>query len=412
MIAFAAGRVSITPRFPIALAGRGGPPRVAYSAHDELEVNVVAVAENGRYVSVLVSIDALFVGRELSDLILSECGRFGVPNEAVLIVASHTHSAPALENTKPLLGERSDEHFSEISRRLVHLLADLLQSAPTGATVSRGNSKVHASVNRRRPWFLPRLTRRGLDFDRVILAPNPSGPADPNITTFMLNADRPVVIWHYACHPSGFPDDTKASADFPGVVRAAVRKRFGYDAVVLYLPGFSGDIRPVSGPAVFTAKSFIRSLLQGPKFHSMSSKDWAEWANSIAEDVVAAIERATNLSVDQPVKCAHRAALLSDLFEGADDSRLVEGQTMSLFGEKITCISAEPLHSLRDLFDPRSIAIGYSRDVFGYWPQEREVKQGGYEVHGFKELFGISGAWKSGTDEVFKSLLDHDKGRQ
>src|ERR1039458_1912065 len=112
MIEFSHGFVSIGSDRPVPLAGRAGSPRVVGDAEGTLEANILAVFSEGVCRAVFVSIDALFVGRELSDILLSACADFGVANETVLITATHTHTAPALENTKPALGRRCDDHFA------------------------------------------------------------------------------------------------------------------------------------------------------------------------------------------------------------------------------------------------------------------------------------------------------------
>ena len=63
--------------------------------------------------------------------------------------------------------------------------------------------------------------------------------------TFSDPTDRPIaVLWSYACHPVGFPARTRVSADFPGVVRRALRDAHGAELPVLFLQGFAGDVRP------------------------------------------------------------------------------------------------------------------------------------------------------------------------
>jgi hypothetical protein len=76
---------------------------------------------------------------------------------------------------------------------------------------------------------------------------------------------------------------------------------------------------------------------------------------------------------------------LDALMVGADRNRAVEVQQLGALGEKFVAVSAEPLLGLREFCPANSLLVGYSRDVFGYWPLERHIRQGGYEVNGFKE---------------------------
>ena len=243
MIEFSHGFVSIGCDRPVPLAGRAGPPRVAGDVQGALEASILAVFSAGVCRSVFVSIDALFVGRELSDILLSACAALGVASETVLITATHTHSAPALENTKPALGHRCDDHFADVRKKLTRLVSDVLTARPEQGKVIKGRSTVDASVNRRLPWHLPQLTRRGIRFERTVFAPNGSGTVDPLITAIVIQGESTAVAWHYTCHPSGFPEE-KVSADYPGIVRQALRRRFGKETTSIFLQGFTGTFVP------------------------------------------------------------------------------------------------------------------------------------------------------------------------
>lgn len=207
MIEFSHGFVSIGSDRPVPLAGRAGSPRVVGDGDGTLEANILAVFSEGACQAVFVSIDALFVGRELSDILLSACADFGVASEAVLITATHTHTAPALENTKPALGQRCDDHFADVRKKLTRLVSDVLTARPKQGKLTKGRSVIDASVNRRLPWHLPQLTRRGVRFERTVFAPNRSGTVDPLITAIVIQGASTAVVWHYTCHPSGFPEE-------------------------------------------------------------------------------------------------------------------------------------------------------------------------------------------------------------
>ena len=146
---------SIDPDHPVPLAGRAGEARITKRVHDPLEANILAIFDAAACNAVLISIDAVFVGRELSDALLEACTGFGVNAQSVLIVASHTHSAPALENTKPLLGVRCDDDSAEVngrswSRRFPARLSSTslrLPEAPGATADAAANWRVGCSRN-------------------------------------------------------------------------------------------------------------------------------------------------------------------------------------------------------------------------------------------------------------------------
>ncbi len=81
-------------------------------------------------------------------------------------------------------------------------------------------------------------------------APWPDGPRDETVHVLEARAadgSVPALLWQYACHPVCNPERLRVSAEFPGVVRQRLRRDLGPETAVLYLQGFSGDIRPCSG---------------------------------------------------------------------------------------------------------------------------------------------------------------------
>jgi hypothetical protein len=405
MIEYTQVVASIDPDHPVPLAGRAGQARITNQVHDSLEANILAIFDAGACKTVLISIDALFVGRELSDALLAVCADFGVSAQSVLVVASHTHSAPALENTKPLLGARCDDHFARVREVMVRAVSSALSSNPARAPLRKGQTTVDASVNRRLPRMLPQLTSHGFRFEKTIMAPNPDGPVDPAVTALVLQGETTAVVWHYTCHPTGFPDDLKISADYPGLVRAALRQRFGKDTAVIFLQGFTGDVRPVSAASAGGMVSLLRRAAQGPRFHDMQTDGWRDWSSTISAAVMRAIDAA--IPVDDVAAADGRISQinLDALMAGADRSRAVEVQHLCALGEKFIAVSAEPLLGLRELCPRDTLLVGYSRDVFGYWPPDIQIKQGGYEVNGFKQWFGVPYAWRTGVDDVFSNLV-------
>jgi hypothetical protein len=65
------------------------------------------------------------------------------------------------------------------------------------------------------------------------MARNAAGPTDDQLRLIIVEAvdgSAICVLWNYACHPTIYPALTHVSADFPGVVRRAIRQRIGNQA--------------------------------------------------------------------------------------------------------------------------------------------------------------------------------------
>jgi hypothetical protein len=406
MLSFACSSTVLTPVRPTPLAGYAGRLEPHNAIHSQLEANILVAFEEDKPACAVVSIDALFVGLEISNALLGAFEQHGLSQERVLILASHTHFAPALETTKPQLGKADPSHIAWVRFRLLAAVEALMRAPRFEASVAIGHEAGRFSVNRRRRWPLPRLGRRGLDSDSVVMAPNPSGRTNETVTAIVLRAERQnVVLWHYTCHPVGFPLHGHVSAEFPGVVRARLRSMFGAETSVVFLQGFCGDIRPDCPVPKAGLGASARYILKGPGFGSFSYSEWESWSSGIA-DVVEAAVRAASECVPGRTTGASRTDSLARLFVNAPSERSVGAQRILFLGAvPIVAVTAEPLIDLSDLCPRDALHVGYSRDVFGYWPRTRQLREGGYEVNGFRSLFAVPYSWTTDPDREFCSLL-------
>src|SRR5215469_7493365 len=167
------------------------------------------------------------------------------------------------------------------------------------------------SMNRRLAHL--RLTSSG--FSRAVgLGPNVAGERDEGarVLKFVDPSGRPLaIVWNYACHASDFFDSLRISAAFPGQVRKRLRSELGA-IPVLFLQGFSGDVRPPFPGLSPDIRSLAKRVLRGPQFkNAPSQREWEAWSGSLA-DRVTAIARcpAAPLQIGEPMtrrsKCQKR----------------------------------------------------------------------------------------------------------
>ena len=130
--------------------------------------------------------------------------------------------------------------------------------------------------------------------------------------------------------------------------------------------------------------SLLRLMAQGPRFHDMQMDGWLGWNSTISDAVMRAIDSAIPVHHVVPAGGRVSQMALDALMVGADRNRAVEVQQLGALGEKFVAVSAEPALGLRELCPANSLLVGYSRDVFGYWPLEMQIGQGGYEVNGLR----------------------------
>src|ERR1700719_2493838 len=234
------GSVDITPRRPVMLGGFNKRTAPFTSVASRLEANVLIVRGASSRV-IVVSTDLLYPGVTLRNQLVTNLG-LEDRSEELFLCASHTHSAPMTAPSIPLLGIADDEYVNYVATQITALVKSIEHKGETSICTYRVGSADH-SMNRR--LVRARLTRSG--FARSSgFGPNPNGDRDESVRIVefsKLSGEPSAVIWNYACHPTDFPGFLQVSAEYPGIVRSRLRSQLG-DIPVLFLQGFSGDVRP------------------------------------------------------------------------------------------------------------------------------------------------------------------------
>ncbi|MBT7166815.1 MAG: hypothetical protein HN904_28795, partial [Victivallales bacterium] len=219
-------RICINPNLPVSLAGYFHD-RVADRVRDDLGADVLVLENGGRRVA-LVSCDLISITDELQGWVLERVGEeLGLAPEAVLISASHTHTAPELR-VRDVFPRRQD-FLDELPERIAQALREAV-AALAPATIHAGQSQAKSfSFNR-----LNRLKDGSEVFGRANpeLVAGPAGPVDPSVQTLAVyGPDRKVraVVVNFACHPDiiGGGRADFVSADWPGEMRRCLQAVYG-----------------------------------------------------------------------------------------------------------------------------------------------------------------------------------------
>jgi len=205
---------------------------------------------------------------------------------------------------------------------------------------------------------------------------------------FLVDDDEVVAeLWSTALHPTAFPFRDRMSADFPGYVRRAIRARDGADLPVLFLQGFSGDIRPQTP----TNRLGLRRLLQGRRFAGFSPDKYDEWVGQLVTDVLDADWKALSgegvASVRLPVDRDSFVIGGAPPAEGwLHAIRLGDLAILGIPSEVVTEYSSSlvPIPPITDIW-----GVGCIDHVWGYAPTEAMLAEGGYEACGFCSPFGV-----------------------
>ncbi len=390
------GSVDITPRRPVMLGGYYKRTAPFTSVASRLEANVLIIRGVSSRVLV-VSTDLLYPGETLRAQLLDNLG-LADRGEELFFCASHTHSAPMTAQSMPNLGVPDDEYVNYVATQITALIKSIEHEGELCVCTYHVGSADH-SMNRR--LVRPRLTRSG--FARSSgFGPNLNGDRDESvrIIEFSSSGGKPIaLIWNYACHPTDFPGFLQVSAEYPGIVRSRLRSELG-DIPVLFLQGFSGDVRPPFSGRSAGIAGLARRVLVGPQFRQPHRREWEDWANSLA-DSIASFTRSSPRTLRMDALMLKRVEVPENEFAagGGRDKSLV-WHLIDCGGFRIVGINAEPVVRYRRLLEESFsegplLTVGCLDQPICYLPSDNMIPEGGYEVEGFRSLFNFDGQFKS-----------------
>jgi hypothetical protein len=409
-LCLSAATEDITPPKPFPLAGHSGRRNPFKRVHDPLELNGILLRQGHRAI-VLVTADLLYVTEDLEKAALHVLkNKWGLEDVTVLLGASHTHFAPSVDASKPALGRTIAEYESFVRERLAALMDKLATDPGVPVDLHYAFGEASHAVNRRRLGW--QVRREGIKHTTAMV-PNPKGPKDETVRLITLRNAEGIplgAIWNYACHPTGFPDLSAVTSEYPGVVRAALRRAVGQpNFPVLFFQGFAGNIRPPAYDQSKRPVMVVRRFLNGTAFGSFTPEQYEAWSTSLAERVVPLLQG----NKMGPAELKHTSARLplDTILSGAPKDRTLRVDTLALAsGVRLVSLSAEVMAEymprLRPIFAPdQLIPVGYTGWVFGYLPTRDMLFEGGYEVCGFLPLFNLSGHFEKSVEERVVGLV-------
>lgn len=409
------GFVDITPEGKLPLFGYAGRDGVFSDVESRIEVNAIGFESGDRDIY-LVSVDSLFAGLLSEDLEkrLKTLHR----SISVICVASHTHFAPSLDESKPRLGGMSRDYYNFVLSRCETLLRRLRAESGSEAAIGKSTADIATplAVNRRDIRWQLGMKWPHLKFGAA-MAPNFASERKFPITALHVSDDadqarRPLaIIWHWTCHPVAASDPDRLSANYPGAVRKKLRERYGDQLPVIFLQGFCGDVRPAVGVRKPTWREAM-SGFPGPVFASITDAEYQAWNTKVADAALQTVvsevgpalggtEEITFDSIEIPV---------GDLMRGdASGMHLSLGLLQIGSVLSLSFASAEVLSGfedlVRDILGRDCIPVGYWKDNFGYLPTDDDINRQGYEVDGFRWAFSLQGRYRGGVNETIASAL-------
>ena len=229
--------------------------------HDPCKARAV-VFESGDKSTALVGLDALIIveahvaeaRRRITELT-------GIPGEAILIGASHSHSSGPtgmivpgdVDHASEAVQDLAYEQSSTADPIYIARMIDGIVAAVSRAWETRSvlglvfGSGAEEDVSFNRRWRMKNgltFTHPGYGNPEMV---EPAGPIDPEvgvIGAYDETGELKGCVVNFACHATASPSGI--SANWPWAMEKVIRGTYGEDVVVVFLNGNSGDVTQVN----------------------------------------------------------------------------------------------------------------------------------------------------------------------
>ncbi len=239
MLQAGAAKLDITPKAPCHLAGYGCRAHAHDGVHDPISLRALFVrGQEGD--GVLITADILgFADDSVARVRAALQAELGLRPECVLLVGTHTHSAPA--PYEGLASEGGNPEWVGMLERQAVAAAALAATRLREVTLRVARGSCNIGVNRReqRPD------------GSVVLGRNPEGPIDRELILVAFDAPDGTSVarlCNFACHGVVLDyDNFQISGDWPGVSATTLEGKTA-GAPFLFLNGGAGNVNPRIGP--------------------------------------------------------------------------------------------------------------------------------------------------------------------
>lgn len=241
------GRVDISPTEPTSLYGYDfSSGRISTNIQDPLYATCIALADSGENTVLLFTLDLTSSYTAAIDAARQQVSKeTGIPFDAILVSATHNHSAPDLENT-------TDPSIP----RYIEALKGWMVEAATEALADKALSRVYITsaktehLNFVRRYQLQDSSYAGDNFGNFKAAPiachETAADNQLQLICFHRENKKDIILANYQTHPNraGDATSTNVTADLIAPFREKMESTL--DCHFAYFTGASGNINPTS----------------------------------------------------------------------------------------------------------------------------------------------------------------------
>lgn len=395
---FGAVKVEITPAKPVQLAGfssrRGA---MCQEADTPLFARIFCLMDRTSGQTVLIiAAELLNWEATLSDRLRARIGkRLGIPEQAVILHATHTHSGPATMRGVEI-GEPDEEYLTELEAALEAGAVRVMETMEP-VYAERGSGSCELTVNRR-------VERDG----RFIIHQNEKGPKDWEVGVFRFRRSdgSTKALWmQYACHPV-FSRENVISSEYCGYASAKLEREIGDGAVVAFFQGTAGDINPMG----LEKKGGLQAVYEAGETFAGSVRRILQ---SAMKPIALGELRLERRMIALPFQRIHAKEELEQIANRHDPesleskwarlllqrgeqqaSHLMELSALRLSPDAgLLFLSGEPVVQyglyIKDVSGGTMLPVGYSNGCVGYVTTAAQLREGGYEPVESTKYFGF-----------------------
>jgi neutral ceramidase len=412
----------VTPQVPIRLAGYASRNRGADKVDHPLLAQAIAWRCESGEPFVLVSLDNCEVSREFTTPVLKELqDKHGLKPGMVMILSSHTHSAPILDSTLETMydmpepdREQIRQYSAKLRTQLVSVVEEALKNLQRGL-LEYGVGRATFAMN-----------RRVYRDNHVDFGDNPEGPVVWDVPVLRIkdtNDTVRAILFGYACHGTSVrsgDDFYVVSGEYMAYARQHLEAMHP-GAVAVYITGMGADADPAPRGPLMAARRHglelagaVMSVLDRPM-------------RPIKGPLRVAYEEATLPFVDPPgreqlEKDAHSTDIhvrkraenyLAMLNQGKAFPSGIKLPLAALrFGNDLTLLAmggevvADYAIRFKRVFGAdHPWMIGYAYEVPCYIPSARMILEGGYEVDSSLIYYGYYGPFRGTIDDLITKRM-------
>jgi neutral ceramidase len=372
---------------------------------------------------VFVCLDNCGVGRSFMDPVLLQLReKHGLLAGQVMVVSSHTHSAPVLESNLSGMYRMSEEQTGEVAA-YGQLLRKAIVEVVGSALEDLRPALLEHSVTR--ATFA--MNRRVYQDDRIAFGENPDGPVDWDVPVLRIKGAKGElrgIMFGYACHATSIAGDDFyiVSGDYIAYARQHIEELYP-GAVAAFLTGMGADSNPSPRGSILDAKRHglalagaIIGALNRPMRPVKGSLRFAYHEIDLPLEEPPAreqLERDANSSNYHIQSRAKSHLAILDQGEMLPVSvklpvalaRIGDDLTFVAMGGEVVVDYATRFKRLLAADNPW--LIGFAYEVPCYIPSVRILKEGGYEADSSLIYYGIYGPFRAATENlILKKTLE------